>query len=303
MKKKGSALILSILMLSFFMTITLTMYYIARNRNKRSIYKIKGMRISSGLDSGSAIAHYELYLADEYVSKGHPYETSGSSIDYRASEDYNEDLVTTTRQYTTEITSGSVIIIAPRKDKHYTGVVLNNYNEYFGAKWDPTITGSAITVTTDSSISNPKILNQPWIAEDKVENTSSGVISRAWLNNGGEKIVRLWTLDKNKDDPDAISVGGYRLIESGSGDITTDPDTIITTGISDKLKSVNPTKTGGITILVYEKILSIDKKFLDADDTGTEKYKITYKEKIITSGSSILTDELQSMTVEKLKEK
>ena len=191
MKKKGSALILSILMLSFFMTVTLTMYYIARNRNKRSIYKIQGMRISSGLDSGSAIAHYELYLADEYVSRGHLYATSGSGIDYRANEDYDEDSVITTGQYTTEITSGGVIIIVPDEGNHYTGVVLNNYNEYFGAKWDPTITGSAVAVTTGEFIGKPEVLNQPWIAEDKV--IDGKIVSRAWLNNGGEKMRSLNT--------------------------------------------------------------------------------------------------------------
>lgn len=276
------------------------------------------MRISSGLDSGSAIAHYELYLADKYVSQGYLYERTdynGNNEDYPFPTTTTISTITATTttiitiRYTSEITSGNVITIVPKNDEHYTGIVLNNYNEYFGAKWDPTITGSAVAIITGPFISNADVLNQPWIAEDKVKNTSSesisksGVISRAWLNNGGEKIVRLWTLDKNKDDPDAISVGGYRLIESGSGDITTDPDTIITSDISDKLSSVDPTNTDGITILVYEKLLSIDKKILDPTDTGTEKYKITYKEKVITSGSSILTDELQSMTVEKLKEK
>ncbi len=287
MKKKGSALILSILMLSFFMTITLTMYYIARNRNKRSIYKIKGMRISSGLDSGSAIAHYELYLADEYVSRGYPYATSGSSIDYRASEDYDEDLVTTTRQYTTEITSGSVIIIAPIKDKHYTGVVLNNYNEYFGAKWDPTITGTAVTVDALSTITDSYKLNQPWIAEDKVVGVE--VVSRAWLNNTGEKIVRLWT----ETTGSAISVGGYRLKEiSGlyeNGDVLVSPIDV----------NLLDTTTSTSIVLTYEKIVSVS-----ASGIGVENYKITYVEgvEVTPSGSSIIieSDELKSMTVEKL---
>ena len=115
MKKKGSALILSILMLSFFMTITLTMYYIARNRNKRSIYKIKGMRISSGLDSGSAIAHYELYLADYYVSRGHPYEPVITTYGALYGVDpYPTTPPTSTTQYAIEVPSGSKIIIVLR---------------------------------------------------------------------------------------------------------------------------------------------------------------------------------------------
>jgi len=277
MKKKGSALILSILMLSFFMTITLTMYYIARNRNKRSIYKIKGMRISSGLDSGSAIAHYELYLADEYVSRGYPYDVTTT---YGAL--YGVDTYPTTPpSFTTQYTTEDGITVKPIK--HYTGVVLNNYNEYFGAKWDPTITGSAVAISGNA---------QPWIAEDKV--IGSDVVSRAWMNNTGEKIVRLWTLNTTTGGIGAVSVGGYRLIESGVGATTP-------TAIMGNLSAVNPTNIAdGVTVLVYEKILSIDKKILEVTDTETEKYKITYEEKITTSGGKIVVDELEEMTVEKL---
>ncbi len=280
MKKKGSALILSILMLSFFMTITLTMYYIARNRNQRSVYKIKGMRINSGLDSGSAIAHYELYLADEYVSRGHLYGTSGSSIDYGVDNtSYTTPPAITTRQYTSEITSGGVITIVPDIGHHYTGVVLNNYNEYFASKWDPTITGSAVEVISGNT--------QPWIAEDKI--IDGKIVSRAWMNNTGEKIVRLWTLDKGKDDVDAISIGGYRLINING-------KTLINT---DKLKAIFDAVTTSAITLTYEKIVSIDKTAVG--DTGTEDYRIIYVEKVTTSGGSIIADELDSMTVEKLK--
>lgn len=281
MKKKGSALILSILMLSFFMTITLTMYYIARNRNKRSIYKIKGMKISSGLDSGSAIAHYELYIADEYVSRGYPYEVGSTYFGKYGVDTYIGSL-SETKQYTEEISSGSKRIIVPIENNHYTGVVLNNYNEYFASYWDPELGTSKVPgVTSVQAI-------QPWIAEDKV--IDSKIISRAWLNNDGEKIVRLWTLDKEKDDVDAISIGGYRLIKSGV-------ENTIPTTIIGNLSSINPTtKTDGDTIFVYEKIVSIS-----SGSIGIENYRVTYKEKITTSGGKIVVDELEEMTVEKLK--
>jgi len=285
MKKKGSALILSILMLSFFMTITLTMYYVARNRNQRSIYKVKGMKISSGLDTGTAIAHYELYLADEYVSKGHLYETSGSAIDYRG-DNAVYSIPTTTTRYTSEITSGGVITIVPQLEKHYTGVVLNNYNEYFGASWNAT-TGAPIQVSSGSSITDNKILRQPWVAEDKV--IDGKIVSRAWLNNSGEKIVRLWTLDHPKDHESAISLGGYRLIDINGKTLTN----------ADMLKTVFDAVTGSAIRLTYEKVVSIDKTTIG--DTGTENYRITYVEKVTTSGGSIVADELENMTVEKLK--
>ena len=298
MKKKGSALILSILMLSFFMTITLTMYYIARNRNQRSVYKIKGMKISSGLDSGSAIAHYELYLADEYVSRGHLYTTSGGSItDYRADNEKYTIPITRTR-YTQEVTSGEAIIIVPQNDNHFTGIVLNNYNEYFGAYWDPAITGSAIVVVTGSSITDLNVLTQPWVAEDKVNNTSTGsiLLSRAWLNNTGEKIIRLWT----ETIGSAISIGGYRL--TAVSGLAIDGNPVVVPLETDTLDSTIST----LIDFTYEKLVSIDKSSI-GDSGETEDYRITYIEsvEVTSSGSSILikSDELNSMTVEKLKPK
>jgi hypothetical protein len=284
MKKKGSALILSILMLSFFMTITLTMYYVARNRNQRSIYKVKGMKISSGLDTGTAIAHYELYLADEYVSKGHPYEPVTTSYGALYGVDTYPTTPPTITRYTQEVTSGSQIIVMPIFGNHYTGVVLNNYNEYFGAYWVAT-TGSAMEITSGSVIT-PEQAIQPWIAEDKV--IDGKVVSRAWLNNSGEKIVRLWTTEN------AISLGGYRLTNISGSAI--DGTSLVIPLDPNKLK----TTTSTAIELTYEKTIS-----LSASGIGVENYRITYVEgvEVTPSGSSILinSDKLNSMTVEKLK--
>jgi hypothetical protein len=282
MKKKGSALILSILMLSFFMTITLTMYYIARNRNKRSIYKIQGMRISSGLDSGSAIAHYELYLADKYVSQGHLYE---NGVYNGNNESYPIPTTTGTIRYTTEIgTTGGTIKLVPEIGKHYTGIVLNNYNEYFGAFWDAT-KGLPIQVSSGSSIIDDEKLKQPWIAEDKA--IGDKIVSRAWLNNHGEKIVRLWTTEG------AISIGGYRLTDISGSDVYGNP---LVLPIDEKILAPASTTIN----LTYKKIVSVS-----ASGIGVENYKITYVEevKVTPSGSSIIinSDKLNSMTVEKSK--
>lgn len=289
MKKKGSALILSILMLSFFMTITLTMYYIARNRNKRSIYKIKGMRLSSGLDSGSAIAHYELYLADEYVSKGHPYDPATTTSYGAYKVDGYTGSPSVTKQYTQEVASGSEILIVPMTNNHYTGVVLNNYNEYFGAFWDVS-TGSAMEITSEVAITLEQSI-QPWIAEEKISTSPAGILlSRAWLNNTGEKIVRLWT----ENIGSAISVGGYRLI--GISGLDKDANAVVAPLKASTLVSTTSTSID----LTYEKIVSIS-----ASGIGIENYRITYIEEVevTPSGSSIIieSDELKSMTVEKLK--
>jgi hypothetical protein len=289
MKKKGSALILSILMLSFFMTITLTMYYVAKKRNQRSILKIQGTRLDSESAIGSVLTRYELYLADEYVTKGHLYNTDESGVvDYRADE-YIAPIVIT--EYTKEMSVDGEATMVPISGSHYTGIVLNNNNEYFGAYWDPTIIEEEAAVDLDSTITDPNVLAQPWIAEDNV--VSEKLISRTWLNNTGEKIVRLWTGSIGEK----ISIGGYRMTKLNGVD----------SGGAPLLAPLDPTKLSitseTIIELTYEKIVSLDKE--DLGSTGIEDYRITYVEEVSVtpSGSNIIItgDSLKSMVVEKLK--
>jgi len=286
MRKKGSALILSILMLSFFMTLTLTMYFIAKNRDQRSKAKIKGARLDSGLDTGSSLAHYELYLADEYVSKGHLY--SKNMISY-----FGDSYVIppTTSKYTTEKVIDDIAVVVPETGKHYTGVVLNNYNEYFGAYWDPT-KGNEIDVTSESTVTSDA-KKQPWIVEDKIDTIKLGEVqSRVWSNHEGEKIIRLWSepLGTTKR-----SIGGYRLIKI-TGKDSSKKALKLPLDIT-KLSSSTATKIK----FTYEKIISLESSSIGIN----EKYRITYVEavEVISNGSDMVikADNLDSMTVEKLK--
>ena len=290
MKEKGSVLIFSILILSFLMTITLTMYYIARNKNKRSIYKLEGLKIDTELEKESEIANYELYLANEYVTLGHLYAIDGNGVQNYIGNKYPSTSPKTTKNYTKEIIKEGKVVIVPKVGEHYTGIVLNNINEYFGAKWDPTIKGELTEVDESSLITNPNVLSQPWIAEEEV--VDGRRVSRRWLNNTNEKIIRLWTKELGKE----VSIGGYRLTKIVGLDSKGKPLTLPLE--VEKLNPVTPTKIN----LTYEKIISINKSSIE--EKGTEDYRIIYEEsvEVRSKGKEILIDKdsLKEIKVEKL---
>ncbi|MCK5779759.1 MAG: hypothetical protein KAH04_02005 [Psychrilyobacter sp.] len=292
MKKKGTALILSMLMLAFFLVLTLTMYSIARNRNLRSVFKIKGMKLDSALNSGLALAHYELYLADEYVSKGRLYSTTVNRGD---------SYPNTTPTQTTRYYDSTIDPIVPIVGQHYTGIVLGNYNEYFSTYWNPNI-GSEINVDSGSTVTDD-VKRQPWVMEEKV-GVNGKVLSRAWGNDGGEKRVRLWgeSLGTTKR-----SIGGYRLTEITG----VDKNGIDLTLPLDINKIEEEELSATEIIFTYEKIISMESDELTTKDKNNieinivENYKVIYKElvKVIKNGSNIqiISDDLEGMTVEKLK--
>jgi len=272
------------------MTITLTMYYIARNKNKRSIYKLEGLKIDTELEKESEIANYELYLANEYVTLGHLYAIDGNGVQNYIGNKYPSTSPKTTKNYTKEIIKEGKVVIVPKVGEHYTGIVLNNINEYFGAKWDPTIKGELTEVDESSLITNPNVLSQPWIAEEEV--VDGKIVSRKWLNNTNGKIIRLWTKELGKE----VSIGGYRLTKIVGLDSKGNPLTLPLE--VEKLNPVTPTKIN----LTYEKIISINKSSIE--EKGTEDYRIIYEEsvEVRSNRKEILIDKdsLKEIKVEKL---
>lgn len=69
-KKQGSAMVLAVLMLAFFMTLSLNMYFLAENKAKRAQSRSEFISVVGDIDSSSTLGYYELYLASEYIIKG-----------------------------------------------------------------------------------------------------------------------------------------------------------------------------------------------------------------------------------------
>ncbi|MGM0509264.1 MAG: hypothetical protein ACQERZ_08925 [Fusobacteriota bacterium] len=65
-KERGSALILAILVLSFFMALTMNMYYMAEKKAERSGIKALGIKSLGQINLGSSLGVYEYRMSQNY---------------------------------------------------------------------------------------------------------------------------------------------------------------------------------------------------------------------------------------------
>ena len=86
-KKRGSALILAILILSFFMALTMNMYYMAQKKSERAGIKSKGIKSLGEINFGSALGMYE-YRLSQWFEQGVTEGVVGSTTE-QADELYN----------------------------------------------------------------------------------------------------------------------------------------------------------------------------------------------------------------------
>ena len=174
-KKQGSAMVLAILLLSFFMALSLNMWYISQKKAQRAGDIVIGNRVLTDIDSSSTLGYYEFYLATEYMVNG--FVTSPSSY------------TLTTTNGTMNYTSGTAFTTT------YEGINLENERQYFGAYLDTS--GSALSTSSNA------ILKEEVIENHKLK-------SRNWATKAdgitGSAITELWY------DINEKSVGGYEII-------------------------------------------------------------------------------------------
>lgn len=173
-KKQGSAMVLAILLLSFFMALSLNMWYISQKKAQRAGDIVIGNRVLTDIDSSSTLGYYEFYLATEYMVNG--FVTSPSSY------------TLTTTNGTMNYTSGTAFTTT------YEGINLENERQYFGAYLDTS--GSALSTSSNA------ILKEEVIENHKLK-------SRNWATKSdgitGSAITELWY------DTNEKSVGGYEI--------------------------------------------------------------------------------------------
>jgi len=173
-KKQGSAMVLAILLLSFFMALSLNMWYISQKKAQRAGDIVIGNRVLTDIDSSSTLGYYEFYLATEYMVNG--FVTSPSSY------------TLTTTNGTMNYTSGTAFTTT------YEGINLENERQYFGAYLDTS--GSALSTSSNA------ILKEEVIENHKLK-------SRNWATKAdgitGSAITELWY------DTNEKSVGGYEI--------------------------------------------------------------------------------------------
>ncbi|MBN1470103.1 MAG: hypothetical protein JXM74_05415 [Fusobacteriaceae bacterium] len=163
-KQQGSALILAILLLAFFMALSLNMLTISRAKAQRAGDAVIGNKVLSDSDSASTLGYYEYNLALEYVKKG---------------------FVTTT---TYSLTVGG-ILSTTTSNITIEGISLSSDRDYFGSYINKKGTGFVTDAnaflqseTTTGSGSTLKLVSRNWNAN------AGGELRDLWYNVTGTSI-------------------------------------------------------------------------------------------------------------------
>lgn len=189
--EEGSAIILAILVLAFFMALSLNMYFLATKKSERAGVKAKGVKVLSNIDGGASIGYYELSRASNMVTNGVLRPTTLSAI---------INVISTTNPVA--VYRGAVI----EKYQQYFGGVIDTTNPVVGGFVDMSVTFSAIKFTPTRTSDAQSVM---WFRKDIT--TSAAIYNEV----GTTPITELW----NITDVNAISVGGFKIDTTGGRQI------------------------------------------------------------------------------------
>lgn len=265
-REDGSAIILAILVLAFFMALSMNMFFLAQEKSKRAGVKAKGVRVLSNIDGGASIGYYELSRASNLVTNG---------VARRTGTTYTAISVTISALSTIQPTNV------------YQGIVMEKYQQYFGGFVDTTtqaVVGGFVDNTTVPAIVRP-LRNAPsdsamWFNRDSGESSVT-------------KINELWTTTMQTNiNNDTPSIGGFRIKRTGAD------------GTGNRVLTINGAQTNQIEETVAglknKEIRATYIKTLNLPD-GNLTYSITV-ERVVKyadnpSEIEIESDELETITV------
>jgi hypothetical protein len=213
--EKGSAIILAILLLAFFMALTMSMYFLAEKKAEMAGLKSKGTKELASIDSGTSIAYYEMGLASMLqktgiIDRGQNYDISGMGAN--------------AGDFETAASGNITFDVAMPGGGNTTNLILqaltiSDYTDYFSTRLLQDYDGRKdsneedILFTSINDIRIPVDINgTPTIAYQ--EEWHGGMLTtQGALNSIYEK--RMWHTGTTEG-----SIGGYKLT-SGQVDITT----------------------------------------------------------------------------------
>ena len=260
MKRKGSALVFSVLILSFFLALSLNLYFIARKKAESAGVKLKGERVTNNIDMASSLGYQELYLAENFVRLGFPYDktTHSGAIDMYSVPESNDVYF--------NAFSGKYNI-----GEKYSGIQLNDLIDYFTANWDYEVGGDE---------------HQKIIMSEDVGLDSFGdkvVESRMWQSGGvPEKAVPLWSVKKSAASEKKVSIGGYHLYKLNINGIEKDVSFSVNPR-GDIKNNLTSDSTQDITAY-YVKFITLE------EDEALEIPKLNFRIEVEESFSAIGTD-------------
>lgn len=198
-KEKGSAIILAILVLAFFMALSMNMFFMAQRKSERAGVKAKGVRVLSNIDGGASIGYYELSRASNFVTNG---------VARKTGTTYAAVSVTISALSTTSPTAV------------FNGMVMEKYQQYFGGFVDTTtqaVVGGFVDTTTTTAIVKPERTLESdsamWFRQNGLED--DGVTPK--YESATTRINELWTTSRQTELKDDIpSIGGFVIARNGA---------------------------------------------------------------------------------------
>jgi hypothetical protein len=257
--KKGSALILSVLLLAFFTVMSLNIYYFGRKKSESTTDKIFGEKVSNYIDIASSIGYQELYIAENFVKKGAVYDNS-----HPASED----------NYSQPSSSKSYLKSDGTFSEKYSGIQLNRFSQYFDSYWDYKLEDEDGKNTKDS---------QKIILTENIDN--SKVQSRTWQSGGvPRKAFKLWEITGTEDTEMQVSIGGYRLTNvflTNLSDSESEKEISLKKDVKNSIEAELETNKNYLMRAVFEKTIKIDEFVQDKEVEIPEiKFNIQVEENI-----------------------
>lgn len=276
-REDGSAIILAILVLAFFMALSMNMFFLAQEKSKRAGVKAKGVRVLSNIDGGASIGYYELSRASNLVTNGVARRTNTGQVIVWNGITYSAVTVTISALSTTAPTTV------------LNGIVMEKYQQYFGGFVDTTtqaVVGGFVDNTTVPAIVRP-LRNAPsdsamWFNRDSGESSVT-------------KINELWTTTMQTDiNNDTPSIGGFRIKRAAED--SSKRELYLNGAKQNKIDSSYVFKDGDIINVTYIKTLNLP--------DGNLTYSITV-ERVVRYGKKddepskieIKEDELETITV------
>jgi hypothetical protein len=185
MKKKGSAIILTVLLLGFFTAMSLNIYYIGQKKAETAGDKKAGEQLTNDIDIASSIIYQEAYLAENFVRTGVLYDLDKYGTDLSGFDDY--ELKNGDNSYF-DVSDGTY-------DKEYPGIQLSSISEYFDSNWNYKLDNDG----NETGEASQKLIMSEVVEDGEVK-------SRIWQSGGvPSKITKLW------ENTSLLSIGGYEL--------------------------------------------------------------------------------------------
>ncbi|WP_320046051.1 hypothetical protein [uncultured Ilyobacter sp.] len=228
-KENGSAVILSVMLLAFFLATALSIYYTGAKKAEAARDKVTGEKVTNYIDIASSIGYQELYLAENFVRKGFVYDSGHPAS------------LGDTDSYTVPDKDKSYFDYDDGKyDTKYYGIQLNSFSEYFDSHWDYTLTDSSKQKTMLSENIEKLKFTYNKAKDDEVYR----VAERGWQSGGvPEKTQKLWeSTGSSYDEEKKVSIGGYRLIhltlKDSGGSEKYDEDVTATTDLKSEIEDI-----------------------------------------------------------------